>query len=445
MLQNDWLIELDIEQAPKDISWVGAALSCGKIVVVRNVAELHHFRRQLVEYASTLSNEKFVGEELVHFLDSKIEPSLESVWCLTETVKLVRSTHYLSLLLAPLISKLGFPSPVRVHNGLPRLVCSPETVEKARSSGRFPEEDFKRSGKGKLTEIFMPTYANIHRDFNRPHSLFMCNVWFTLYDAEPEEVLRVWPQHYHGPYFDLDNSPENSAKLGRPLDISLQQGDLVLFHGEHLHSSPLHGNNQRRFSYDLRIAAHSLNDVRHYRQDFVHLGNLLPVKQCNSTPTLSMMRALLDGHDPIDLDINYVPVLEWPRLQEDCAGIDLPVEVLAERFKPFVFDEERTISLATHAIIKNRELARVLISELEFNSSSPFWLLKLVKFMNINGMREQTAHILRRIVSAATGMAVPNYAPIQYRNGPNESFPDDWAAEAIHLLNALDCRVQSHV
>jgi hypothetical protein len=444
MIQNDWLIELDIQQPPEDISWMGAALSNGKVVVVRNVVELRHFRQQVIEYSSSLSDENFVADELVQFFDNKIEPSLESVWCLTEAVKLVRSTHYLSLLLAPLISRLGFPVPVRVHNALPRLVFSPDTVGEAQRSGIFPEEDFKRVGRGRLTEVFMPGYANIHRDFNRPHSLFMCNVWFTLYDAEPEEVLRVWPQYYHGPYLDMDNSPENIAKLGQSLDISLQQGDLVLFHGEHLHSSPLHGNDQRRFSYDLRIAAHCLNDVRHYRQDFVHLGNLLPVKGRDSMPSLSIMRALLDGSDPVELNIDYVPVLEWPRLHGECNCAELPVKVLAERFSSFPFDEERTLCLLAHAISTDDDLVDKLISEFEFNSSSPFWLLQLVKLMNANGLHEQTDHILRRIVLAATEMAVPNYAPVHYRNGPNESFPDEWVAEATRMLDGLDNGVQAH-
>ena len=329
---------IEIEAASAKRTAAASLLTAGQVIILRNIDAIRHFRAAIEDHIRSGDPAGAVG--LTAFFAEGIPPGVPTVLALSRAIKAVRSDRFLSRCLAPLIAEFGFNPPVRLDGGIPRLVLPPDIVAAARKSGLFTAEDFKRLTADGPTEIFMPAPANIHRDYNRRHYLLQCNMWFPLHDAEEDEVLQISPQFYRRPVFDMDATEQNLCRLGDPLRYRLAFGDAILFHGEHLHTSPPSGGGaRRRFSYDLRIASHNVDDTRHYRDLFLDLrnfpGRLEPTVRLGVYPAASVA------------DDSALPAL----LELECARQPGEAELarIADIFDHFPFAEDRYLALATRA------------------------------------------------------------------------------------------------
>ena len=97
----------------------------------------------------------------------------------------------------------------------------------------------------------MPKAAEPHRDFDRVHFHFQFNIWFA-YECNGRRLSE---------YTLVVSLPMETTQVLPPIivivsfKIQIDIGDCVMFHSEHLHTSPLAQGliNYRRHSYDFRV------------------------------------------------------------------------------------------------------------------------------------------------------------------------------------------------
>jgi len=393
---------------------VASLLSAGHVVILRDVEGIRRLRAAMIAYAE--AQQAGAGRELTAFCESGDIPPLPAVLALSRTIKAARSERFVSRCLAPLIAEEGFIPPVRLDGGIPRLVLPADVVSAARHSGLFGDEDFKRLTADGPTEIFMPRPANIHRDYNRRHYLLQCNMWFTLHDAGEDEVLRIFPEAYRRPIFDMDATEENLHTLGAPLRYRLAFGDAILFHGEHLHTSPPGGKSRRRFSYDLRIASHNTDDTRHYRDLFLDLRNF---------PVRPELAAALGVDAPASVaDSCALPaLLELERAPEPG---EAELTRIADIFDHFAFAEDRYLMLAKRAAqAQVPAIARRALQAIVAKSAYAFWLAKAGEaFAGLNDRPNAETAFRKALRLLDTQAAPPDFMPVGYDNPPTQPMPN---------------------
>lgn len=426
--------ELDVTATPP--AGLAERLMRGEIVILRNVPAIHRFRRAVMRYARTRTADG--APDLDAFLAAGDAPSLTTTVALSDAIKAVRRERFLSRCLAPLVAELGFGAPVRLDGGIPRLVLPPEQVRAAHESGLFAAEDFRRQTADGPTEIFMPAPANIHRDYNRQHFLFQCNMWFTLHDAEEDEVLRIYPRCYRQPVFDMDSSERNLEMLGRPLAFRLGFGDAVLFHGEHLHTSPPQSTRfRRRFSYDFRIASHCLDDTRHYREFFFDLRNF-PTR-AEDDPGLGAAVAASPA------DASALPAVLEIEQRDDFRDADF--RRLAMLFETHRFAEDRYLILAERAAQRCRSVAVHALDAILERSPHWFWLATAGQaFCRLNDTPKAVAAFEKARLSAAQQPPLVNFMPIAYQRPPTQPLPQTvrmFCETALRQITAAPGRVLS--
>ncbi len=406
------IIEIDAGDPARTA--IAQHLTQGHIVLLRNIDAIERLRSAIADFVCSSDEARSV--ELEAFFEKGVPPSIPTVLELSRAIKVARADRFLSRCIAPLIAECGFKPPVRLDGGIPRLVLPTETVTTARNSGLFDDEDFKRLAAGRPTEIFMPAPANIHRDYNRQHYLLQCNMWFTLHDADEVEVLRIFPNLYREPIFNMDATEENLRRLGDPLRYRLAFGDAILFHGEHLHTSPKGGKVQRRFSYDLRIASHNVDDTRHYRDLFLDLRNF---------PTQPESAGRLGASAPASAaDSCALPALleleRAPRLSET------ELARIVDLFDQFPFAEDRYLALANRAI--SAQVPAVAIRALQtLVEKSPyfFWVAKAgEEFLMLKDRSRATNAFRKALALTEKHSALPNFMPVGYSNPPTQPLPE---------------------
>jgi hypothetical protein len=406
---------IEIDAASPQRADVAKLLTAGHIVILRNIDGIRQLRAGMIAYAE--AQHAGAGHELMAFCESADIPGLPAVLALSRAIKAVRSERFLSRCLAPLIAEGGFAPPVRLDGGIPRLVLPAEIVSAARSSGLFTDEDFKRLAADGPTEIFMPRPANIHRDYNRQHYLLQCNVWFTLHDADEDEVLRIFPQLYRQPIFDMDATEENLQTLGAPLRFRLAFGDAILFHGEHLHTSPSPGGKSgRRLSYDLRIASHNTDDTRHYRDLFLDLRNFPAHPE--PAPALGMHAS------PSVADSCALPALIELERAKNPGEAELTR--LANVFDHFAFAEDRYLILARYAAqAQLPALAEHALQKIVAQSPHAFWVAKAGEaLLALNDQRGAEIAFRKALRLAEAQTAPPDFMPVDYANPPTQPLPE---------------------
>ena len=238
-------------------------LSDGHLIIIRNSNIPRKIR-------SSITNK---NPEIKKFYENKDIPSIENIKKVTEKVKEIRDKYIIPTYFLNLLERANEKS-ILVDNGISRLVLPEENINEVRASKLFTKEDFKRRAPDSNTETFMPGNANIHRDFNRPHQHLQINFWFPLHDCPPNEVLRIWPQLYNSNIFDMPSSDDNIKQLGSPLEYHLNFGDILIFHSEHLHTSPCRTSESTRHTYEFRCAFGSIDDNSHYRKNYTHIKNI---------------------------------------------------------------------------------------------------------------------------------------------------------------------------
>lgn len=393
---------------------IAGQLAAGQVVILRNVEGIRRLRAAMVEYAE--AHQPDAGKEIVEFCERGRIPSLPTILALSHAIKAVRTNRFLSRCLALLIAEQGFVPPVRLDGGIPRLVLPTEVVTAVQSSGLFTDEDFKRRVADGPTEIFMPAPANIHRDYNRQHYLLQCNVWFTLHDSDEDEVLRIFPQFYRQPIFNMDATEENLRKLGEPLRYRLAFGDAILFHGEHLHTSPRGGRSGRRFSYDLRIASQNVDDTKHYRDLFLDLRNFPTQPESASRLGVSAPASVADS-------CALPALLELERASQPS---ETELARIVDLFDKFPFAEDRYLALAKRAI--SAQVPAVAIRALQtLIEKSPhfFWVAKAGEEFLMLKDWSRAAYAFRKALALTDGHPpLPNFMPVAYSDPPTQPLPE---------------------
>jgi hypothetical protein len=407
---------LEIDAASPARTAVARHLAEGHIVLLRNIDAIRRLRAAIEDHVRSADPSGAAGQA-AFFAAEGAPPSLPTVVALSRAIKAVRTDRFVSRCFAPLIAEQGFPPPVRLDGGLPRLVLPADLVTAARKSGLFTEEDFKRLTADGPTEIFMPTPANIHRDYNRQHYLLQCNIWFPLHDADEDEVLRIFPKLYRQPVFNMDATEENLRLLGDPLRYRLAFGDAILFHGEHLHTSPPSGGRaRRRFSYDLRIASHNVDDTRHYRDLFLDLRNFsVRPESAARLGVFAPASAADDGALPALLELEHAQQPDEAELAR-----------IAGLFDHFPFAEDRYIILAKRATsaqapgVASRALRTVVERSPHF-----FWIASAGEALLALNDRAAAAMAFQKALAFAEKQpALPNFMPVEYPEPPTQPLPE---------------------
>ncbi|WP_204106163.1 MULTISPECIES: hypothetical protein, partial [Spirulina sp. CCY15215] len=252
------------------------ALKFGEILLVRNCEPIYAFRKLIFAELQ----KSFLFQEIELFYTN---PSYQGHQCSPEAIEMLareirkhQQEKTLLKLLYPFYEKLGCKTTDLTDCGLARLVVDARTINLIKNRKKLDRFYFESAPDDSDVEIFMPRKANIHRDFNRPHQCFSFNTWFGLHDLASDEILQIFPQHYRNSYvLDTDNTKRELLELSSPLDYSLPFGSCIVFHGEHLHTSPRKSHvpqGYRRHTYDVRVITDAYDDNSHYRRGSLQLG-----------------------------------------------------------------------------------------------------------------------------------------------------------------------------
>jgi hypothetical protein len=255
-------------------------------------------------------------------------------------------------------------------------------------------------------------------------------MWFPLHDSGEDEVVRIYPEAYQRPIFDMDATEENLRQLGDPLHYRLGFGDAILFHGEHLHTSPVSsGRFRRRFSYDFRIASYSLDDTRHYRDLFLDLRNF---------PAQPPPKLRLGGHQIASTadDCALPAILELERSTNlDETGLTR----IGDIFDSFPFAEDRYALLATRALSRRAPLNATRASQTILDHSPHwFWLAVAGQSFLAMGDRIQAEKAFRKSHDLAGRQAtLPDFMPVAYPDPPTQLLPNTVRQFCEHALEKI--------
>lgn len=412
----------------------------GCVFILRGLSPIKAFRKHLIRLSSHYGEVERVEAELLKFYESGTIPSPDSIYALRCGIRLARDSRLLSQCLAPLIQKMGFFPPVLLDGGINRLVLPSRIIDEIRRSGRLEGEDFLRERADGPTETFMPGPANIHRDFNRDHYLFQCNIWFPLHDTSLNDTLRIWPQLYREAVFDMDATPDNLAKIGHPLPYVLHFGDAIVFHGEHLHTSPArpHGTDGwRRHTFDFRIASHCADDNRHYRYNFLDLSSFIPGAQQSESRIVTVPHDFNCDYKQRFLELRdsalfYILAIEKAHnlSHQDLANI-------FEIFRVSPFAEDRFMLLLEKALEQVAvSVAHDVADYLIQNSQRYFWLFKLGQVLAAHALHNKAQRAMNRAyeVATATGSELRHFMPVKYVQKTTQILPGEVANIADHYL-----------
>ncbi|MDX1400768.1 MAG: hypothetical protein R3245_02505 [Kiloniellales bacterium] len=410
------LIEISADEILAKARPVAADLRAGALILIRRIEALREGRSALVTEAAKAGDSHRVVSELACFYEKGGTPSLETLSALSGAIKAFRKKAEWSRRLHPLFQAMNLPAPMLYDGGIPRLVLPHAAVSAARASGLFDATDFERLSAAGLTEIFMPRPANIHRDFNRTHFGFQVNLWFPLHDAGEEEVIRIFPKLYRECLYDCDVSSDALARVGPPARFSLAFGDAVLFHGEHLHTSPpvpADSGAGRRQSIDFRVVCDCPDDNRHYREGYVNALNF----------------SSREGSAGIDimLEMQACEALSKHRAGE-----------LLRSSRRISFAEDRFLLLAEKAEARDRNVTFNALKEVVGRSKLYFWILRAGESAKSNAFPLLAREAALRVLDLTQSTPVlPNYMAIDYPNPAAQLLPEEAGRRAAAILQEL--------
>ena len=258
-------------------------LQKGKIFIIRNVPHINSLRDYFFKKIFILLKEnKFNNLRLYDlfrnfYSDTQNYQRYENLFQNVEFMKYwaiaARSLYTNGIISSNFFSlykEIGCNNFDFTDGGVTRLVFPEQSKLLLRQKGNLETSYFKRNESGGEIEVFMPTLANIHRDHNRYHNGFQFNIWFGMHNLKENECLQVFEKLYHSlSHKDQENSLSNLKKLKDSINYKLSFGDCIIFHGEHLHTSPLNQRqkNYFRHSIDIRLITDTYDDNSHYRKN----------------------------------------------------------------------------------------------------------------------------------------------------------------------------------
>lgn len=176
---------------------------------------------------------------------------------------------------------------VRIHVPFDLVAREPEYVPVFRMFG----------GGGKLGAHAPHTDSSVKCPSNS------INLWISIGATNKGNGISIWPQH-HGSQVVVDRNANSyrNYMLGRPVNFDLEPGDMVLFHGDHVHGSELNSTDRTRASISYRITLD--NPVFTVPSGQVYLDSVTgsPFKdikiRCDGKPELAMVGiSEFDGAD----------------------------------------------------------------------------------------------------------------------------------------------------
>jgi len=410
---------------------VHSMLGQGHVLVLRGIPGIIRIREGLIAHAAGSQPE--AGGELRDFYERGRIPGPAALGSLVGAIKSARETRWISQQLAAWLKELEFEPPILLDGGVNRLVLPAAAIHAAMNSGFFDGADFERERADGPVEMFMPRPSNIHRDFNREHSLLMCNLWFPLHDVDADGTVTIFPDAYRREIYDIDNTADNRRSLGAPARVALRFGDALLFHGEHMHCSPPEQSGGRRHSFDLRVASRSPDDNAHYRYNFWNLNNFLSRAGAASVELDSALST--EG----SLARHYAAHGDRLCANFYCLAVERDAgfrewDALLEVFRSYPFAEDRYLWAAHLAQRRGSPESGAFAAELGERTSEYFWAIEAARFLGRaeHGRARPVWH--RALELAGQTDALPNFAPVRYRNPMSQCRPGEARSLALEAL-----------
>jgi len=425
---------IEVMYSIEGASKIASMLEGGNVIILRDVLPIKAFRQHLIEISCAGDDD--IREELLCFYETAVLPSLPTIYALRCGIQIAQSSRLLSQFLAPLVKKMGFSSSILLDSGISRLVLPRGLLDKIRDTEQYDSVDFLRDSADGPTETFMIGAANIHRDFNRVHHLFQCNIWFPMHNADTDEVLRIWPELYRSDVLDMDVTPDNLHRLGSPVNYKLNFGDAIIFHGEHLHTSPVceHGaQGYRRHTFDFRIATQCGDDNSGYRYNFCNLNNFIALGNA-SLPEIADNTTgnyIERFNKKMDSANYYLLALEN---RKDLVEKDFSDMLTV--FLQYPFAEDRYFTLMKKALEMGMDVIAVKAAE-QIKTYSPhyFWLFGCGKTFENYEMDNNAQELYRRCYEVLSTFIPKNTMPVEYVNGSNELLAEDVLKIVTSKLN----------
>lgn len=136
-----------------------------------------------------------------------------------------------------------------------------------------------------------------HRDSWFVHCSNTVNLWFAISAVRPGNSMMVYPETWGSRPARQQTRLDRSAPLGVPVTFSLDPGDILVFSGEHLHSSEVNVTGQTRFVLTARFTVgppryrHEAGWMAHYNLRLL-AGPLRPLASARSRMTAEYARHL---------------------------------------------------------------------------------------------------------------------------------------------------------
>jgi len=386
-------IEYSRQNAERDNSSIFEHLTKGEIVVIRNAHEIHNLNKMIVsgvkENCGTQS-----ANEIHNWITSSKAPTIDACVCLANVLLELKNVFALPVLMMDFIKSLNLSGPVSVEGGAPRLNL-PASLETqfTNQANKLNPAILKDFGDDPSRHVMLMAAQSQrpHRDIGRPHTAFMTNVWCALQDIDKHQALILFPDAYKDPSHDFDeyawNKSEDPADwgFGAPLQISMRAGDVVLFHSDHYHSSPVTTSDNLRLSWEFRVVSQCYDDMGWYRLGFKllnnfsvngkmdskhnaleHLQNIYSKRNMGLPSLHSYLRTepeRISGHQILDWLINQ------PQLDEDFF-----VEALEAMFNlPFAEDRFLWPLFAAQKTFPNLHLDKLILEFVITRTKNYYW------------------------------------------------------------------------
>jgi hypothetical protein len=276
------LLELDGRASSDRQKPVFDPLRSGSVMVYRGVPEIH----ALGEIICAETARRFNPEVAAGVGDLMREGDihdLETYSAFYRVFRDLRDSRLLSALFASLIEGWDLPKPLVLDAGYCRMVA-PNFIDSARQRpDLFDPREFVHNPVEPETMPHGSSWGRAHRDVDVRHYHFQANLWFPLHDLDAKRTLLIFPEAYRRdvPQYGTLLDPEKPHEwgFGKPLQVPLKFGDMLLFHSQQLHASPSQSRQRSRFTVELRIAAGCMDDNSGvYRRIFWNAANFRPRK-----------------------------------------------------------------------------------------------------------------------------------------------------------------------
>ncbi|MCI0554051.1 MAG: phytanoyl-CoA dioxygenase family protein, partial [Anaerolineae bacterium] len=126
------------------------------------------------------------------------------------------------------------------------------------------EKFAKKHGEGKITA------HGPHRDpwVDCPDNAI--NLWIAMGPVRHGNGMGIFINEYHNEFKFKEGYLQTRKKLHPPITVEMEPGDILLFHGKHLHASELNQTNETRYVISYRITLNKPHYLFGHYHHYVH-------------------------------------------------------------------------------------------------------------------------------------------------------------------------------